>query len=229
MRAWLLLLVVVCLVSLVWLSGWRPLDRFNPWAPLNLRASADIFFRYKLQRLDAEPGQCPAALASAGAVFTSVPDRQEADGCGWKGAVRLSGVDGVRLASPVVLSCPLAASLTVWTRRVLQPSAGLAFGSPVVMIDHVGSYACRNVYHREQAPLSHHATADALDMTGVRLADGRRITVARDWASPGAGGTFLHAVHDDGCRYFGGLLGPDYNAAHHDHFHLQGGGFGFCR
>ncbi len=31
------------------------------------------------------------------------------------------------------------------------------------------------------------------------------------------------------CRFFDGVLGPDYNAAHRDHFHLETGGFGMCR
>jgi hypothetical protein len=32
---------------------------------------------------------------------------------------------------------------------------------------------------------------------------------------------FLHRVHDDACDIFGTVLGPDANAAHHDHFHLD--------
>jgi hypothetical protein len=32
---------------------------------------------------------------------------------------------------------------------------------------------------------------------------------------------FLHRVHDDACEIFGTVLGPDANAAHHDHFHLD--------
>ena len=31
------------------------------------------------------------------------------------------------------------------------------------------------------------------------------------------------------CRVFAAVLGPDYNAAHHDHFHLDRGGWGTCR
>jgi hypothetical protein len=32
---------------------------------------------------------------------------------------------------------------------------------------------------------------------------------------------FLHLAHDDACAIFGTVLGPDANAAHHDHFHLD--------
>jgi hypothetical protein len=32
---------------------------------------------------------------------------------------------------------------------------------------------------------------------------------------------FLHVAHDEACEIFGTVLGPDANAAHHDHFHLD--------
>jgi hypothetical protein len=37
-------------------------------------------------------------------------------------------------------------------------------------------------------------------------------------------------VHKSACKRFGTVLGPEYNAAHEDHFHLEGsGGTTFCR
>jgi len=32
---------------------------------------------------------------------------------------------------------------------------------------------------------------------------------------------FLHQAHDDACKLFGTVLGPDTNAAHHNHFHFD--------
>ncbi|SEO99260.1 Uncharacterized conserved protein [Luteibacter sp. UNC138MFCol5.1] len=228
MRALLLLVLLLSLCALVWTSGWRPPDRYNPWAPLDLRATPDAFLRFKLARLDDDPAMCRAAIREGGAAFVPVPDRHEVSGCGWTDAVRLSAIGPATFASPVTVTCPLAASLVLFHRHLLQPSAEQAFGAPVRRVEHVGSYACRNVYHRDQAPLSRHAVADAIDVTGWRLADGRRITVERGWAAPGEA-AFLHGLQTDGCRYFGAFLGPDYNAAHRTHFHLQGRGFGLCR
>jgi hypothetical protein len=64
------------------------------------------------------------------------------------------------------------------------------------------------------------------------LADGRRITLVNGWN----GGTaeereFLRTVHRSACRRFGTVLGPEYNAAHRDHLHLEGvgGGSSYCR
>jgi hypothetical protein len=228
MRALWLFLLLIAIAGLVWVRGWRPPDRYNPWAPLDLTASPDLFLRYKLIRLGDDPAVCRAAIAGAGAVFTTLSDHEEASGCGWTDAVRLSALGDVRFSSPVTLTCPLAASLVMFDRQVLQPSTMARFGSPVRVVDHVGSYACRNIYHREQAPLSRHALADAIDVTGWRLANGRRVSIEEEWASPDTG-LFLHGLQHDGCRYFGAFFGPDYNAAHRTHFHLQGGGYGGCR
>lgn len=227
MRAWLLLILLVALAALAWTRSWRPPDRYNPWAPLDLTAEPDVFLRYKLHRLGDDPAMCRAAIRKAGAVFVPLADRDDASGCGWRNALRLSAIGAARLSSPAALSCPLTASLVLFDRQVLQPGARAMFGSPVRVIGHVGSYACRNVYHREQAPLSAHARAEAVDLTGFRLADGRRISIARDW-NKADDGVFLHALQERGCRYFGILLGPDYNAAHRTHFHVESRGFGYC-
>jgi hypothetical protein len=229
MRGWLIFALLLALAALVWSRGWRPPDRFNPWATLDLRAPPDLFLRYKLARLGDEPELCLAALSAAGARFQALPDRDVGQGCGWRDAVRLSGTGGAVLERPTMLTCPLAASLVLFDRQVLQPSAREVFGSEVRRIDHVGSYACRNLYSREDGARSRHATAGAIDVTGFRLANGKRITVVGDWSGGGASTRFLHELHDRGCRYFGLVLGPDYNAAHRDHFHMQSGGMGFCR
>lgn len=57
---------------------------------------------------------------------------------------------------------------------------------------------------------------------------GRCINITRDW-NKAADGMFLHALQERGCRYFGILLGPDYNAAHRTHFHAGSRGFGYCQ
>jgi len=39
---------------------------------------------------------------------------------------------------------------------------------------------------------------------------------------------WLQALLAGGCSYYGNALGPDYNAAHANHFHLGMRGQGFC-
>ncbi|MDU4665108.1 MAG: extensin family protein, partial [Enterobacter hormaechei] len=40
---------------------------------------------------------------------------------------------------------------------------------------------------------------------------------------------WLQALLSASCGYYGNGLGPDYNAAHANHFHLGMRGYGLCR
>ena len=73
------------------------------------------------------------------------------------------------------------------------------------------------------------ATAEAFDVAGFVLADGRRIRVLGDWNEDSAAARFLHDVRDGACRFFDGVLSPDHNAAHRDHLHLDRGTYRYCR
>jgi hypothetical protein len=229
MRAFLLFLLLLALLALVWSRGWRPPDRYNPWAPLDLREPADLLFRYKLERLAARPRDCRAALARSGARFDALPDRGGPGACGWTDAVRLRTTGQAKLQRPAIVTCPLAATLVLLDRQVLQPAARQLYGSAVARIDHVGSYACRNIYGRSRAPLSRHARAQAIDLTGFVLSDGRVLRVGADWDGQGKAAAFLHRVHNRACEVAGLLLGPDYNAEHRSHFHMEASGWGYCR
>ena len=84
---------------------------------------------------------------------------------------------------------------------------------------------------REDGELTNHhrPTANALDISGFRLQDGQRIVLARDWQAGGQKADFLRQVQQVACERFSTVLGPDYNAAHHNHFHLDMGRWQICR
>ena len=125
-------------------------------------------------------------------------------------------------AEPTV-TCPLAAAWVLFERHTLQPAASRHFGVPVRSTRHLGTYACRNVYHRPAGRRSEHATANAIDVSGFVLADGREVSLARHWSGSGPEAAFLREVRDGACRWFRAVLGPDHNAEHRDHFHLDRG------
>ena len=106
-------------------------------------------------------------------------------------------------------------------------AARQVFGQPVARVDHFGSYACRNIARSNRR--SQHASANALDLAGFRLKDGTRITVARDWKGDDDKARFLRQVKAAACDTFRITLSPEYNAAHHDHLHVDMSGFGLCR
>ncbi|MNR37239.1 hypothetical protein D3C85_1552400 [compost metagenome] len=130
----------------------------------------------------------------------------------------------------VEMTCRTALALSVWRRQSLEPAAREILGSDVVQIDHMGAYACRNVNNGGFSDrVSAHSQAAALDFSGVRLRDGRRITVSADWMGDGPEARFLRRIRDDACRIFGTTLSPDYNAVHADHLHLEATETRFCR
>ncbi len=207
---------------------WVIEDRWKPWAPLRVDDAPNLLTPLKLRRLAQDAPLCRAVLATTGFRYDTVPDRVTGPGCGFENAVRIRAT-GVAVGAPFPLSCRAAVSLALWERHSLQREARERLGQPVVRIEHVGSYACRNVYGRPDARRSRHATADAFDVAGFVLADGRRIRVRGGWNGESAEAQFLHAVHRGACRWFDTVLGPDYNAAHADHLHLDRGSFGLCR
>lgn len=71
--------------------------------------------------------------------------------------------------------------------------------------------------------------AEALDIAGFVLEDGQRIRVLKDWPEAGERAAFLREVRSGACRFFDGVLSPDYNAAHRDHFHFDRGPYRVCR
>jgi len=186
----------------------------------------------RVQRATRTLAQCEAELEAARVTFSPTPDRVNSETCGLTAAGVLGPDMGTvaRMApSDVTMTCALAAAVSVWRRQSVEPAARELLGSDVVQIDHMGVYACRPVNNQAGNRPSAHSRAAALDFSGVRLRDGRRITVAADWNAGGPEAAFLRRIRDDACRVFGTTLSPDYNALHHDHLHLEAESGRLCR
>lgn len=228
MRSLLLFLLVLAGAYLLGHErGWIP-PQHDPLAPLELGDPPGLATGWKLARLREEPAACLAALSQAEVPFVAVADRETGAFCGFRNVVSLDR-SVVPLSGRVRVTCPLAAALQLWVREVVQPAARRHLGGEVTRIEHYGSYACRRVYGRSSGRPSQHATANAIDVAGFRLAGGGRVGVAGGWDGAPAEQAFLRDLRDGACDLFRGVLGPDYNAAHRDHFHLDLGPYGLCR
>ncbi|MDZ4760916.1 MAG: extensin family protein [Alphaproteobacteria bacterium] len=126
------------------------------------------------------------------------------------------------------MSCRAAATLYMWERHVVRPAAERFLGAEVERIETFGAYSCRRVNGARTGRWSNHSTGDAIDISGFRLADGRRITVKADFYATGPEGDFLRDIRDGACGLFSATLSPDYNALHADHFHLDMGAYTIC-
>lgn len=219
----------------LWRGGWlgeleqRIPRHWLPWQPLTIDEPAGLFTRLKMARLGQDHELCQRILAAAGFRQTRVDDRVTGPGCGFTNAVTITRLADTELSAPFTLSCPAAVALAMWERQVLQPASRQYLGTAAARLEHFGSYACRNLYNRPSGRRSSHATADAIDIAGFVGSDGRRVRVLADWEQSGAEGEFLNALRDGACRFFPTVLGPEYNAAHRDHFHFEAGGFSVCR
>jgi len=175
---------------------------------------------------------CLAELGSSGTQFAALPDRYLGPGCNQLGSVqidRLAGDTGrIELANIGPVACPVAQSFAAWARYGVDRAAHAYLGSSLARIETMGSYSCRNVAGTTR--LSAHSRAEAIDIAAFVLTDGRRVSVRDDWhGGSKAEQQFLRTVRDSACKRFGTVLGPDYNSAHGDHFHLEGQDPTFCR
>jgi len=175
---------------------------------------------------------CHAKLSQAGANFSPIPDSYSSPGCNKLGTVRLMSLSGDNAEFGITnlgaVKCETATAFSNWARFGVDRAARQILGSPLVRIETMGSYACRNIAGSSRR--SAHSRGAAIDVSGFELEDGRRIVLKEDWdGGTAAEREFLRVVHKSACKRFGVVLGPEYNAAHRDHFHFESGEGTFCR
>lgn len=224
-------LLLLVLLALGGWYGWSEYQRMVrdhperfPWTPLALDQPIGRYTRAKLVALGDDPAQCRALLGAVRDADRPAPPRRSSEpACGFDDAMLLvpEGKARATYAPALVTACPVAAALRLWDRETVQPAALRHLGTRVAAINNFGSFSCRRRYSRPDAPWSEHATGDAVDIAGFRLADGRRLSVLRDWPGDGPEAAFLREVRSGACDLFATVLSPDYNAAHRDHFHLD--------
>ena len=143
--------------------------------------------------------------------------------CGAEHPFKVSALAGgtVGLNSDATLACPMLPALDRWIAETVQPAAMARFGQPVTMVQTMGSYGCRSINHQSGAQLSEHAFANALDIGGFRLADGREVNVQHGWRGDPLDSAFLHDAMAGACAVFTTVLGPGSDAHHYNHIHAD--------
>jgi len=170
---------------------------------------------------------CRAVLDVAQVSYTPVADIRKGPFCGFSQAVEITG-SAIPYTRPTKVTCPVAVGLYLWQRDVVIPAARRHFNQRVSDINHYGSYSCRMRNSRAGRVPSEHATGNAIDIAGFRLADGRNVTVLDGWHGDADERAFLREVRDGACRIFRLTLSPDSDAAHKNHFHFDMGRWNLC-
>jgi hypothetical protein len=167
------------------------------------------------------PSACRLALTDAVAIAPSIAPIKGPGACGGDDLVRLEAVvlpdrTRVPVKPAATLRCTMASAIADWIRIDMAPLAE-GIGSRVSELDNFDSFECRGRNRVVGAKLSEHGKANALDVRGLRLANGQFIgltdrTVARD---------VREKVMGSVCARFTTVLGPGSDGYHEDHIHLD--------
>ena len=228
-RAWKAALAALLVFILVWLNRVVP-PQHLPWKPLDPEAPVGLATRAQLMRVAVSPSATCRELAESFAPLDSVEaDPRRGDGpCGFEVARVVSAVGDVELAGQSSMQCPLSVGVAIWLREA-DRIAQERLGEPLARVHHYGSYSCRRMYGRSSGRWSEHAFANAWDVASFETESGNVVSLKGDWGGGGERAAFLREVRDAACDVFRVTLGPDYNAAHADHFHVDMGPSSTCR
>ncbi len=187
--------LIICLaVIAAAIAGYRWLPSYyNPFVPLTLDDPPGTLTQFKLRRLTPEHCEILLAQANARQLIRTQSVADSAGECPLSDVVRVRSFGRVSLSSSFLASCPLALSSALFINQQARPLTETMMGSSLSRVEHLGSFACRNIYHRPNARRSEHASAQALDISGFTLENGQRISVLRGWENANSG-PWLRAV-----------------------------------
>jgi hypothetical protein len=131
----------------------------------------------------AAKADCTKRLAGLALDYEALPPIKEGR-CGAPAPILLKAAGSdpkVEIDPPATVTCAVAASLSAWLDKTVQPEARALIGAPVVKLQNASSYVCRNRYNGTDTLLSEHALANALDISEFVFQSGERVTVLASW------------------------------------------------
>jgi hypothetical protein len=196
-------------------------SKTGPGKPAAEKQTPDETEKPLEQAAPAAPSACRLALTDAIAIAPSIPDIKGAGGCGGEDLVRLEAVvlpDKRRISvkPAAILRCAMATAVADWIRTDMAPLAA-SLGTAISDLDNFDSFECRGRNRVAGAKLSEHGRANALDVRGLKLANGQSISLTDRTVSRETRETVLHSM----CSRFSTVLGPGSDWYHEDHIHLD--------
>ena len=223
---------VLLLIGIFWASDKYIPRQHLPWRSLDMRAPTGFATDLQLLRVSLSPSStCTKLIESVSDYQTRLagPHRPKSTPCGWDIARDIDQSEAAILRpKDVTMQCPLAVGTYVWMRE-MDKAASKHLGSGIKKVQHAGSYSCRKQVGNSSGQWSEHSYANAFDVMGFELDDGRVVSVLKDWNGDTDRKRFLRAARKQACKIFRVTLSPDFNAAHADHFHVDMGPTTSCR
>jgi hypothetical protein len=179
------------------------------------------------------PSACRVRLSAELAQAPSIPPRAGPGACGGEDLVRLEAIHlpdrgKVAVTPAAVLRCGMAEALVDWVRSDVPPVAG-ELGARVTALNNFASYDCRGRNNVAGARLSEHGTANAFDLRGFKLANGKVVDLTDKTVDQG----LRERLRSSLCGRFTTVLGPGSDRYHENHIHLdliqRRGGYRMCQ
>jgi hypothetical protein len=167
------------------------------------------------------PSPCLQRLTADIALVRALPAIEGPGACGATDVVRLEAVvtidrRRVALNPPAVLRCSMAEALVRWLREEAVPLV-TERGAPPASLTTATSFECRGRNRVAGAKPSQHGLANALDIRGFTLADGKVVSLT----DPEIAKDLRVRLQETACARFTTVLGPGSDGYHEDHIHLD--------
>lgn len=173
---------------------------------------------------------CRNQLTALGVTFEAINSPISSGQCSVANPVKLSALKlpnaAIDFPDGPTLNCEFAVKFVEWLRDTGAPIVRAQANSPVAKLWTGPGYECRGRNGDASAKTSEHGFGNAVDITSLKLEDGRMLEVkdARSPSSPAY--DTLKGLRGSACGYFTTVLGPGSNVAHETHFHFDLGKHG---
>lgn len=166
--------------------------------------------------------QCQRQLQRLGVRYETPPPVDGPGKCGIAYPVKVKTLSGgIDVVPDAVLNCPMALAFAKWVKAELAPAARTRYLAGIKNIHQMSAYSCRTMNSKRGAPLSEHATGNAIDIGKIKLNNGKDIVVKRPGFFAFREKSLLQNVRAESCKYFTTVLGPGSDVHHKDHFHFD--------
>lgn len=152
-----------------------------------------------------------------GAKFTVPAVNVDSGKCYVRNPVNLRSVNAqdnsIKLPEAPLFNCKFALQFSKWLSEAGAPILAAQLDAPLDTISTGPGFECRGRNGDGSAKISEHGFGNAVDITTLRMRDGKVVNVA--------GNTLFDGFRTSACGYFTTVLGPGSNSAHEKHFHFD--------
>lgn len=214
-----------------------PAPRTEPVPPAILAPPMEAFAAdpepVSVTQMPAEPSICQRRIDGEIAVIAPQPPLIGPGDCGATDVVKLEAIilkdkTRVMVTPAATLRCSMAESLATWVRE--DATAAIAdMGTAIRALDNYASFDCRGRNRVAGAKISEHGVANAIDIRGFALANGKFAGLT-DKTAPKE---FRETMKKNICARFTTVLGPGSDGHHETHIHMdlaeRRGGYRLCQ